>query len=400
MLKRAIVLVVDGFGVGAMDDVINSRHQDIGSNTFKNIINANKKIKIPNLIKFGIKDYFVENKFRHINYHGFNISFGRSNLAHLGADSYIGHQEIAGTKPLIPIREFVREQKYYIIKELKKHKIEARFKNKMIFIGEDIVIADNIETDYGLNINVVGSIDTHKFSYIEQIGKVVRAVVKTGRVITMGGNNVTKDKLVNAFEIKKRDGYVAWGINIPKLQIYNENYHVIHMGYGVSPEKQVTQILLKNKYPVILIGKTADVIRADGAVYIPEIQTEKVLKNIFKNISNLKKGFIYANIQQTDLSGHEQKTDRYSFYLELIDNYLPKILSALALNDLFIITGDHGNDPTIGHSNHTREKTPIIMFSKKIKSHDIGERETLSDIGASISNFFGVDSPESGKSFI
>jgi phosphopentomutase len=117
-------------------------------------------------------------------------------------------------------------------------------------------------------------------------------------------------------------------------------------------------------------------------------------------LEKLNSGLIFANIQETDLAGHEQNTRKYAFFLEMVDKAIPQILEKLSGDDIFLITGDHGNDPTIGHPNHTREKTPLILFSRKIKSQDYGERKTLADIGASITKFFHAPPPESGRSFI
>src|SRR3712207_9569646 len=63
------------------------------------------------------------------------------------------------------------------------------------------------------------------------------------------------------------------------------------------------------------------------------------------------------------------------------------------------ITADHGNDPTIGHGRHTREKVPVIVYKKQLKSNSIGLRESLSDIGATVCEFFHVESIDEGKSF-
>lgn len=400
MSKKAILLVIDGFGVGEMENVVKIRPQDKGSNTFKNIYLNQKTMHIPNLKAIGAIDYFIFDKFSACSFRKFFISLGKSKLAHFGADSYIGHQELSGTKPKKPKRQFVREVKDKIIMDLDKREITAKWNGKMILIEDLLAIADNIETDYGLNVNVVGSIEYFDFSFIEKVGLIVRSVVKTGRVITMGGTGITKESLLDSFEVKKRDGYTAWGINIPKLKIYNQHYHVIHMGYGADPSSQISQILIDNNISVSLIGKTADVIIAKGAKYIPQVDTENVLKKIVEEVKFPDDKFIFANIQQTDLSGHEQRMDKYVKYLEIIDSYIPKILSILDKNDLFVITADHGNDPTIGHTNHTREKTPIIMFSQKFKSENLGERKTLADTGATIASFFKVRLPQSGSSFI
>ena len=68
--------------------------------------------------------------------------------------------------------------------------------------------------------------------------------------------------------------------------------------------------------------------------------------------------------------------------------------------NILIITGDHGNDPTIGHSHHTREKALLLVYGKKLKAVDLQERVTLSDIAATIADYFSVDNPENGESFL
>jgi phosphopentomutase len=216
----------------------------------------------------------------------------------------------------------------------------------------------------------------------------------------MGGVGVTKQTLNDCFECKTRDGYIAWGINIPKLNIYNDQYRVVHLGYGINPTSQTPAILGLQGVPVVLIGKTADVINAPGAVYRSEVQTDIVLSHLLKSLEVLEHGFIFANVQQADLAGHEQNALKYAKCLKLVDEALPEIVQNLRPDDLLIITGDHGNDPTIGHSNHTREQTPLIMLSQQIKPHDFGVRETLADIGATISSFFNAPHPESGISLL
>lgn len=395
-MKKILVLVIDGLGVGAMDDVSESRRQDLGANTFSNIIKNHNRLVVPNLIRFGVVDYYHNNKFISHKTNGFNISLGKIKLAHFGADSYLGHQEMAGTLPKKPIRQFVRDIKEELIDALEKEGYSYEYKD-FILVNNFIAIADNIETDYGMNINVVGSLDNASYSEIERVGRIVRKIAKVGRVITMGGKNLKKEDFYNSFEIKKRDGYEARGINIPHLKIYDDNYRVVHMGYGVDRESQVTQMLGSKNIPVVLIGKTADIIISDNAIYIPEVNTENVINHIKKTLKNTQLGFIFANIQETDLSGHEQNLDRYASLINLIDKEIPNIIELLDDDDIFIITGDHGNDPTIGHTNHTREKVPLIVFSKKIESKDIGERNTLADIGATVAQYFGLKDTESGS---
>jgi phosphopentomutase len=216
----------------------------------------------------------------------------------------------------------------------------------------------------------------------------------------MGGVNVSPEDFFRCFEEKTGDGCTSWGINIPRLKIYNNKYEVVHLGREICPARQAPGMLTKQGINVILIGKAADVIGAEGAHHFSQVSTQKVLKLVLWCLEKLNSGLIFANIQETDLAGHEQNTRKYAFFLEMVDKAIPQILEKLSGDDIFLITGDHGNDPTIGHPNHTREKTPLILFSRKIKSQDYGERKTLADIGASITKFFHAPPPESGRSFI
>lgn len=396
---KFIILVIDGLGVGEMKDVADLRPQDRGANTFKNVVNSGRSdLKI--LKEIGAYDYFLTNNrlFKPTSISSMHIALGRANLAHFGADSYIGHQEISGTKPIKPTRQFVRNEKERIATALKKEGLKSEFKNKILWVEGNIAVADNIETDYGLNINVVGSLNKHPFEYIKRVGRIVREQVHIGRVITMGGANLTKDDMLRCFSVKKRDGFEAWGIDIPRLNIYDKHYQVVHMGYGIDQKTQAPQILSSHNIPVTLIGKAADVIRADNAIYEPHVYTDGVIDRIVGAIKNNKTGFIFANIQETDLAGHEQDVSRYRGLLERIDKRLPEILENLSNDDVFIITGDHGNDPTIGHTNHTREFTPIIVFGKNIPAIDMGDRATMADIGATVTEYFGLPSPQYGTS--
>lgn len=65
--------------------------------------------------------------------------------------------------------------------------------------------------------------------------------------------------------------------------------------------------------------------------------------------------FICTNIQETDLAGHAEDVARYAERLQLVDLNLSRLLTAMEPNDCLVVMADHGNDPTIGHSHHTRK---------------------------------------------
>ncbi|MDI3409943.1 hypothetical protein QKW52_03960 [Bacillus sonorensis] len=84
----------------------------------------------------------------------------------------------------------------------------------------------------------------------------------------------------------------------------------------------------------------------------------------------------------------------------MVDRHLIEILEKMTEQDLLMISADHGNDPTIGHSQHTREKTYLLAYHKKLSPVNIGERKTLADIAATSAEYLGLEHTENGSSFL
>ncbi|GMG95444.1 phosphopentomutase [Tepidimicrobium xylanilyticum] len=396
-MKRAIVVVVDSLGVGHMEDVYETRPQDVGANTFIHLLDKAKKINIPNFERLGINKILKHKRLNPVDNLG---SYGVLNLEHYGADSYVGHQEIMGTKPKKPLLKPFSYFRNEVIKKLEAegHKVTSPDKDKpYILVDGLVVVADNIETDYGQIYNVTAPLDYITFEDVIDIGRKVRSVVKVNRVIALGGKGVTIEKILNSIETRE-DGLT--GVNSPKSGVYNKGYLSRHLGYGVDPDKQISNILATKGYEVTLIGKMQDVIECEKARKIPAVDTEKVMQQILDSMNHLSSGIIAATVQETDLAGHAQDVEKYAEKLMIVDKYIGHIMNIMRDEDILFITADHGNDPTIGFSQHTREKTFLLVYGKRIKKTDLGERSTLSDIAATISDYFNVDRTENGISFL
>ena len=91
MINRAIIIVLDGFGVGELPDA--NTYGDEGSNTLKGIYETCKP-HLPNMKKMGI--YNIENigiSEKEENPIG---AFGKLAEKSVGKNSPVGHWEIAG----------------------------------------------------------------------------------------------------------------------------------------------------------------------------------------------------------------------------------------------------------------------------------------------------------------
>ncbi len=98
--------------------------------------------------------------------------------------------------------------------------------------------------------------------------------------------------------------------------------------------------------------------------------------------------------------GHRRDVPGYAACLETFDGRLPGILAALRLDDLLVITADHGNDPTWAGTDHTREVVPILARCASIGAMAIGRRSTFADVGASVASHLGVASTPAGSSWL
>jgi phosphopentomutase len=76
------------------------------------------------------------------------------------------------------------------------------------------------------------------------------------------------------------------------------------------------------------------------------------------------------------------------------------MLALLREDDLLFITADHGNDPTTDSTDHARECVPLLAMGQQVAPVPIGRRETFSDLGATVADWFGVEFRGRGASFL
>jgi phosphopentomutase len=155
---------------------------------------------------------------------------------------------------------------------------------------------------------------------------------------------------------------------------------------------------------VISIGKINDLF--DGAGITETHPTKSNANGIDTLIDVLGKpfnGLAYINLVDFDmLWGHRNDPRGFAGGLEYFDSRFNEIVSMLSPGDLFIISADHGCDPTTISTDHSREYVPILAgiagFERKI-GRNIGTRDSFADLGATVLDFFGHSQPN-GKSFL
>lgn len=398
-MARFVVLVIDSFGVGAMKDVARVRPQDAGANTCGHILGKLPQLQLPTLEKLGL-----------INALGYtpgvmnpsaSAVWGVAELQHEGGDTFMGHQEILGTQPQSPLRmpfsEVIADVERALIAEgwlVERRGGELTY----LWVNQAVAVGDNLEADLGQVYNLTANLSVIPFDEVLKIGHVVREQVQVGRVIAFGGQLNDSQRILDAAEIK--EGRFI-GINAPRSGAYERGFQVRHMGYGVDDRVQVPQKLYEVGVPTVLVGKVADIVsNPHGRNWQNLVDSQQIMDITLNEFQDRSTVFICTNIQETDLAGHAEDVARYAERLQLVDRNLTRLLAAMARDDCLVVMADHGNDPTIGHSHHTREVVPILVYQQELEPARLGVRTTLSDVGATVCEFFGAQPPQNGTSFL
>ena len=185
MSKRFVVIVLDGFGIGAMNDAARERPGDEKANTLRSILSDYPDMKLANLEQLGLMNAFgaESNDMKYCE----SANFGKSELMHFGADTFMGHQEIMGTLPKRPTMHPFQEKVDEVYQHLKEngHKVEFVVRGNLRYIVCDdyVTVADNLEADLGMCYNVTAPLDYISFEKEYEIAKLVREVVTVGTII-------------------------------------------------------------------------------------------------------------------------------------------------------------------------------------------------------------------------
>jgi phosphopentomutase len=173
--------------------------------------------------------------------------------------------------------------------------------------------------------------------------------------------------------------------------------------YALEPTERTTLNELADKgLDVISIGKISDIFNKSGVTEGHSIKSNKDgMIQLTELMDRDFEGFSFTNLVDFDaLYGHRRDPEGYKNALEEFDVLLADVVSKLRKDDLLIITADHGNDPTMPGTDHTREYVPLIIVSPELRGGFLDVRDSFADLGATIADNFNVTLPRIGKSFL
>lgn len=381
--KRVFVIVMDSVGIGY--DETSYRYNDEGANTLVHISNECHGLNIPTLNSLGLGDLDNiqgTNKVEHPN------SFVcKAQEESVGKDTMTGHWEMMGIKTVEPFVTFT----------------ETGFPKELI---------DELEKETGHKI--IGNIAASGTEIIKELGE--QQMKENSLIVYTSADSVLQiaaheevtglEELYRCCEIarklcmqsKYRVGRV---IARPFVGTNKDNFKRTPNRHDLAlkpPHKTVMNILDDNGIMVSCVGKIGDIFDGYGVT-----KTQKTISNdngmdITQNEVNnpdFNLGLCFVNLVEFDSEyGHRRNPLGYGKAIEQFDVKLNSLLKDLRQDDLLIITADHGNDPTWHGTDHTRERVPLLMYSKLFDNGKmLDKRNSFADIGATILYNFKLEKP-------
>ena len=171
----------------------------------------------------------------------------------------------------------------------------------------------------------------------------------------------------------------------------------------VPPKDTMLDVLKRNGYDVLSVGKIIDIFAEKGITeFVRTVNNEDGINKTLEYMDKDANGLVFTNLVDFDMQyGHRNDPQGYAKALSYFDSRLPEILDKLNDDDILMITADHGCDPVTPSTDHSREYIPLVVYGKKLKTGvNLGTRNSFADIGATILDYFGLDVTIDGDSFL
>ena len=382
--KRIFVIVADSMGVGYLKDARD--FGDEGANTLLHIgENMPNGLNIPTLNSLGIGDFDPIRGTSKVSHPQAFVT--KANEVSKGKDTMTGHWEIMGINTQVPFKTFT----------------DTGFPKELI---------DELEKRTGHK--VIGNCAASGTAILEELGE--QQCREGSMIVYTSSDSVLQiaaheeyfglEELYRCCEIAreicmKPEWMVGRVIARPYLGTDKTNFKRVtghRHDLALRPSQEtVMNVLQDNGFMTSCVGKIGDIFDQYGVV-----KTQKTVSNedgMDKTINEAKEhdftGICFVNLVEFDSEyGHRRDPIGYGECIERFDKRVKELIPYLKDDDLLIITADHGNDPTWTGTDHTREKIPLIIYSKSIKNGRLlDERKSFADIGATILKNFNIEKP-------
>lgn len=384
----AVVLVIDGVGVGALPDA--HLYGDQGANTLANVANSVGGLHLPNLAHMGLGNITriegvgpIENP---------TASWGRCAEASAGKDTITGHWEMMGLESCVPFPTYPE--------------------------GFPSDLLDSFISKTGLGY--LGGKPASGTQIIEELGD---EHLSTGAPIVYTSADSVFQIAAHERVIDPRALYELCDLVRERVCVGCHSVARVIARPFAGPDSSGAYFRTSGRKDLSLppsgptaldaltahgihctgIGKIAEMFSYRGiSESIPAIDNSDALDKTTALITEGRRGFIFVNLVDFDmLFGHRRDARGFADALERFDFCLAQVIESLLANDLLIITADHGCDPTTDSTDHTREYVPLLAHVKGLdRGVSLGTRSSFSDVGKTILDYHQVKNTLPGTSFM
>lgn len=392
-MTRALLLVLDSFGIGASRDA--ELYGDQGADTLRHIHeNFEGDFQLPNLCRYGLHQAaLMSSGFRYLESSQPIVGqYGYAVEKSLGKDTPSGHWEMTG----VPV-EFVWG---YFPPE---------------FPSFPKALTDAFIEQTGVP-GILGNCHASGTEIIKQYGE---EHIQSGKpIVYTSADSVFQiaahetafglEKLYEICEIARKlvDPYnVGRVIARPFVgEVGKFRRTANRRDYSTPPPaKTLLDHLRAHQREVIAIGKIADIFAHRGVSEV--IKGDGNMDLFDKTVEAFRRApdgsLVFSNFVDFDSKyGHRRDLQGYGSALMEFDARLPELEALMKPDDILILSADHGCDPSFPGSDHTREHIPVIVYGPNLQSRSLGRRETFADIGQSLAKHLGIPPLTHGVSFL
>ena len=383
-LKRAILVVLDGVGVGANPDA--QAYGDDGASSLEHCAKAIGGLALPSLGSIGLGNITpIQGTPPTDHARG---SYGRMAEAAAGKDSTTGHWEMTGVVLQKPLPTYP------------------------LGFPPDIVAA----FEKAIGRKVIGNKVASGTEIIKELGE---EHVRTGfPILYTSADSVFQlaahqeviplQELYHMCEIARHmlTGEHAVGRVIARPFIgtsgaFKRTEH--RRDFSLQPLGTTLLDLLKaDGKDVIGLGKIEDLFAGRGLTQRDHTETNSEgMKATLNWLDHDFNGLLFVNLVEFDmLWGHRRDSSGYARALRAVDTWFVQVQQVMRPEDAIFFTADHGVDPTYRGTDHTREYVPLLAYGVHVRAGvDLGTRSTFADLGQTLAQAFGVGQLAAGTSF-
>ena len=382
-MRRAAVVVLDACGVGALPDA--AEYGDAGSNTLGHLAEQVGGLRLPTLQRLGLGSIIP---LVGVPPASEPVVHGRLHPLGPGKESVTGHWELMGVVPSRALPTYPDGFPETVVRTLQAA-TGLRFCANRPYSGTEVIEAygaHHLATGEAIlytSADSVLQIATH----VDVLPAPELWVACSRARDVMTGEHAVGRVIARPFE------------GVPGAFRRTEGRHDYAL---VPPSRSYLEELQAAGAEVHAVGKINDLFAGVGIdVHHPAPTNARGLAETGSLLRELESGLIFVNLVETDqLYGHRHDVDGFHRALIEIDEAVGHWLTLLRVDDLLILTADHGVDPTAPHTDHTREYAPLLAVwpGSDGRRHD----GPLADVGATVLSWIaGRNAPDLvGKPFL